>query len=373
MVAALTSQDVARLLSEPSPEQRADIADKVAASLSRPGLAPREIALAQDVVRRLAHDVAIQVRAALSLGLRHCRDLPRDVAMKLAADIEAVALPLLADSVVLTDDDLVEIVQQGSAAKHQTIAGRPNLAATVADALIVHAEAPAVAVLMANPTASINPDSLNHAVTRFADSEPVKQAMVLRHSLPITVAERLVSLVSKDLQDHLVRCHALPPAAAADIVQTSREHAIIRLSMGASEAGLQRMVTQMHHNGRLTPSLILRAVCTGDIAFFEAAMAVLADVPTPNAQVLIHEKSGRGLTALYRKARLPEALFGAIRAAVDVVGETGFDGDAREVERFRARVISRVLTLADTFDPSDADYLIRKLGDVLVHAPEAAA
>ena len=32
----------------------------------------------------------------------------------------------------------------------------------------------------------------------------------------------------------------------------------------------------------------------------------------------------------------------------------------------------RVLTLTDTFNPDVADYLIDKLGDVLLHAPEAA-
>jgi uncharacterized protein YabN with tetrapyrrole methylase and pyrophosphatase domain len=35
----------------------------------------------------------------------------------------------------------------------------------------------------------------------------------------------------------------------------------------------------------------------------------------------------------------------------------------------RERVISRVLTLVETVDAADADYLLEKLGDVLVHAP----
>ncbi|WP_428484417.1 DUF2336 domain-containing protein [Rhodopila sp.] len=372
MVASLTQQDVIRLLSEPSPALRAEIADKVAVNLSGVSLAPREVTLAQDIVRLLARDLATEVRAALSLGLRHSRNLPHDVAVKLAADIDAVALPLLADNLVLTDDDLIEIVRHGSSPKQVTIASRPNLTETVSGALITHAGEPAVVALMANKTANIDEDSLNHAVTRFAESDPVKQAMVMRHSLPITVSERLVSLVSTELQAHLVKVHALSPAAAADIVLASREHAIIHLSLGSSEEDLQRMVTQMHHNGRLTPSLMLRALCTGDIAFFEASMAVRGDIPLANAQVLIHEPSRRGLDALYRKATLPQSLFAAVRAAVDVVAETGFDGNARDLERFRARVISRVLTLVDTVDPSDADYLIDKLGDILVHAPTPA-
>lgn len=127
----------------------------------------------------------------------------------------------------------------------------------------------------------------------------------------------------------------------------------------------------MHRNGRLTASLVLRALCTGDIAFFEAAMAAKGDVPLQNAQTLIHEPSRRGLEALYRKAAMPPSLYAAVLAAVEVVDETGFDGNARDLERFRSRVISRVLTLADTVEEADADYLLDKLEDVLFHTLSA--
>jgi uncharacterized protein (DUF2336 family) len=371
MAAALSSADVARLMAEPSPDVRAELAGKVAADLSANGLTPTEVRLAQDIVRALARDVEEAVRASLSRALRHSPNLPRDVARKLANDVEFVALPMLADSLVLTDEDLIEIVRAGSSLKQEAVASRPNLTTTVSDALITHAEEPAVVVLMANKTASIAEDSLHRAVTRFADSDNVKQAMVLRESLPITVAERMVTMVSRALQSHLVKTHDLAPATAANIVLTSREHAIIRLSTGASDDELRHLISQMHRNGRLTPSLILRALCTGDIAFFEAAMAVRSDIPVENAQILIHERGRRGLTAVYRKAGMPDALFGAVRAAVDVVDELKFDGEPHDLERFRARVISRVLTLVETVDPADADYLVDKLGDVLVHAPSA--
>jgi uncharacterized protein (DUF2336 family) len=369
MASSLTAHDVARLMSEPSPDLRAELAEKVAADLSANGLTAAEVKLAQDIVRVLARDVEEKVRASLSRALRHSPNLPRDVARKLAEDIEFVSLPMLADSLVLTDQDLIEIVRLGSSIKQEAIASRPNLAETVSDALVTHGEEPAVVVLMANNSAKIAEATFHRAATRFANSDNVKEAMVLRETLPITVAERMVTMVSKALQAHLVKAHALAPATAANIVMTSREHAIIRLSLGASDEELRHMVAQMHRNGRLTPSLVLRALCTGDIAFFEAAMAAKSDVPLDNAQILIHEPSRRGLKALYRKAAMPEALFLAIQAAVDVVDELQFDGEPRDLERFRERVISRVLTLVETVDAADADYLLEKLGDVLVHAP----
>jgi uncharacterized protein (DUF2336 family) len=299
--------------------------------------------------------------------------LPRDVARRLAEDVEYVALPVLADSLVLTDEDLIEIARNGSSLKQEAIASRPNLTETVTDALIEHAEEPAIVVLMGNNSAAIADNRFDHAVTRFAENKRVTEAMVLRDRLPAAVAERLVTMVSKALQAHLVNVHDLAPATAADIVLKSREQEIIRLSLGASDADLRHMVAQMHRHGRLTPSLILRALCTGDVAFFEAAMAAKSEIPVDNAQTLIHEPSRRGLEALYRKAAMPAALFGAVRAAIDVVDEVGFDGEPRDLERFRSRIIARVLTQVETVDPADADYLLDKLGDVLVQAPADGA
>jgi uncharacterized protein (DUF2336 family) len=368
MAASLSLQDVARLMAEPSPDLRAELASKVGADLSANGLTQTEVQLAQDIVRILARDVEETVRASLSRALRHSSNLPRDVARRLAADIEFVA-PMLADSLVLTDEDLIEIVRIGSSTKQEAVASRPNLTETVSEALITHGQEPAVVALMGNNTAAIGEATFHRAMTRFVHSDKVKKSMVLRETLPISVAERMVTLVSKALQAHLVKTHDLAPATVATIMLTSREHAILRLSVGASDDALKYMIAQMHRNDRLTPSLILRALCTGDIAFFEAAMAIKSDVSLENAQILIHEKSRKGLAALYRKAAMPEALFAAVQAAIDVVDELRFDGEPRDLERFRARVISRVLTLVETVDAADADFLLDKLGDVLLHSP----
>jgi hypothetical protein len=109
-------------------------------------------------------------------------------------------------------------------------------------------------------------------------------------------------------------------------------------------------------------------LCLGDIAFFEVAMAIKADVPVENAQTLIHDAGGKGLVSLYWKAGMPATLLPAIQAAVEVVHDTRFDGAPRDLERFRTRIITRVLTQVDSFEPSDAEYLVDKLGDILATA-----
>jgi uncharacterized protein (DUF2336 family) len=354
-------------MSEPSPAVRADLAGKLAADLSGEGLTDSEVKMAHDIVRILAHDVEEGVRASLSRALRHSSKLPRDVALKLAHDIEFVALPMLADCLILTDDDLAEIVQHGSSLKQEAVASRPDLTETVSDMLTTYGAESAVTVLMSNNAAKIAEGSFNHAMTRFAGSKQVTEAMALREILPAAVVAQLITIVSKALQAHLVKAHDLPPKTAADIVRASQEYAIIHLSLGASDRDLHLMVTQMHNSGRLTPSLILRALCTGDIAFFEAALAVRGDVPLQNAQILIHDPSRLGLTALYRKAAMPTALLGLVQAGVAMIDDIRFDRQPRDPQRLRSRVISGVVKFIDDGKPLEADYLLNKLEDALGH------
>ena len=124
----------------------------------------------------------------------------------------------------------------------------------------------------------------------------------------------------------------------------------------------------MHRSNRLTPLLVLRALCLGDMEFFETALAVMAGVPVQNARILIHDAGGRGLTSLYEKAKMPPQLLRAVRVAVDVVRGTELDGGEHDLERYRARVITRILTQFDDLPQEELNYLLDKLNDVLTIA-----
>jgi len=54
MASSLTQADVARLLVEPSPSARAEVADKLAREIDSVALTPVELSIAQDIVRIMA-------------------------------------------------------------------------------------------------------------------------------------------------------------------------------------------------------------------------------------------------------------------------------------------------------------------------------
>jgi uncharacterized protein (DUF2336 family) len=364
-VSTLSQSDVARLLAQPSAQARAEVAGKLAQDIDNPELSESEVRMAQDIIRILATDIEAVVRQTVSQSLRYSGRLPHDVAVRLACDIEGVALPVLTDSGVLTAADLVAIVRLGSARKQTAIAGRRDLAEDVADALITHADVTAVAALMRNATAHISERGFGKAIDRFPDDDTVKESIARRETLPITIAERLVALVADHVKNYLVSHHELSPAVATDIVLQTRDVTTINLSRGCRGEDLERLVAEMHRHGRLTPFLVLRALCLGDIEFFEAAMAALAHVPVANAQRLIHDAGPNGLRSLFEKSGLPARLFPAIRVAVHVVEGVKLDGAEHDLERYRARVITRILTQFERFCEEDLDYLLDKLIAVL--------
>lgn len=361
----LSKADVNRLLSDPSGDARAETAAKIARQFAQTSLSPSERELAEQIIRVMARDAEIRVREALSVNLKDCDELPADVATALARDVRTVSLPVLQFSNVLSDADLIEIVRARDPDKQVAIAQRKSVSENLSYSLTEDGAEAAVATLMKNPGAALNEGSLLVALERFPSSEAVTEGMARRASLPGTVVERLVSHVSDALKNYLVAHHELSATVADDLTVQSRERATVGLlNPDADDAEVQKLALQLKASGRLTPSLILRALCMGDIVFFEVALATLAGVPVGNARALVHDKGSLGLRAIYDKASLPDGLFAAFRTAVDVIHETAFDGEPGDRERYTCRVMERILTQFDhlgPIGPENVDYLVDKL------------
>lgn len=363
MVNSLSGTDVERLLTDPSPEARIEMIGKLSADFTAATLNETERRLAEDIFRALAQDATVRVRQALADHLKESRNVPRDVALKLARDIDAVAIPILTYSTVLTDADLLQIISDTDTgvAKHEAIARRQTVSEAVADALIDKAAAPAIAVLVGNEGARLGTAALQKIVDRHGEEAIVQNPLANRKNLPLVVVEKLIVVASDALREQMIAQHDLPPEVVSDLILRVQERATATLIAPSPAEESYKLARHMKLAGRLSASLLLRTVCLGDIAFFEAGLAELAGIPVVNAQTLIDDPGGLGFKRLYERARLPEALFPAFRVAIDVVRETPFDGEENDRERHRQRILQRILTQFENIGGEDLDYLLDKL------------
>ncbi|GER07058.1 hypothetical protein JCM17843_13680 [Kordiimonadales bacterium JCM 17843] len=326
-------------------------------------LPPGPNALAEDIFRALVKDAEVRVRKALSETLKENPSIPADVARTLASDVSEVALPVIEFSSVLTDKDLLDIIGTNDPERQVAVAKRATVSPDIADALAESGDEAVVSTLVGNDGAQIKDATFARVLDKYSGSDAVKTPLTKREKLPLAVAERLVTMVTESLRDHLVTHHELSPSMATDLLLESRERATVSLlTPGINAPDVLSLVDQLHKNGRLSPTLIIRALCMGDMTFFEAALAKRAGISVANAWQLVHDKGQLGLTKLFDRAEMPAALLHVARIGTAISEEMRLtSGDDRDL--FRNVMIERVLTQIDQdLDSDNLDYLIGKLG-----------
>ena len=359
--AALTESDIHTLVRGATDDERAVAAHRLCRKIDT-GVSEAERAHADEVLRLLAVDAVELVRRALAVTLKNSPALPRDVALRLAKDVDSVATPVLTGSPAFSDEDLVEIVRASSALKQVAVARRELLSETVTGAIADHAEEEAVKTAVANDNATFSENGLRAVIDRFAKSEGVTTAVAYRKVLPISISERLVDVVTDRVRQHLMDKHQLTPETAIHIALGAQERATVDLVDQAGRAAdLKAFTAHLHAQERLTPSLLLRALAHGHMSFFEWSAAELAGVAHHRAWLMIHDAGALGLRAIYERAGLPPRLFPAFRAGVDTYHALQAEGAPFGVAKFQERMLQRFLTQPHAGARGDADYLLEKI------------
>ena len=360
----LDSSDVARLLTEPKAENRAVAASKVSEQFSAGNLSDEERKIAEEIFKIMVKDAEVRVREALSESLKSSDSIPHDVAVTLANDVKEVSMPMLKFSEVLTDEDLVEIIKSQDSDAQQAIASRSNVSANLADTIVENtSDAEVVATLMKNDGAELQEDTMDKVLDKYGDDERVNVPMAQRAQLPLKVTERLVNLVSEQVRDHLVTHHEMSSDMVMDLFFNARERATANLIHDGTKAEMDfgDFVEQLHSNGRLTETLIFRALCLGDVIFFEAALAKLADIPIGNAYQLIHDRGDLGLKAIYEKCEFSPDSLPVIQVALDVAKEMTSTA-SEDPKRYKSRMVERILTQCEnTVDADSFEYFLNQI------------
>lgn len=362
---ALTETDIRTLVRGRSADERAVAAHKICRRIEQDVLTAEEREQAHEILRVMAADAAELVRRALAVTLRASPLVPHDVAMKLARDVESVAFPILNFSPVFTDEDLIQIVRIGGPIRQVAIASRPMLSQPLTATIVDHGVEEAVKLACANDNASFAEQTLQAVVERFARSEAVLTAVAYRKALPQSVTEKLITMVGDRVREHLVNHQALSPQTALQIALGARERATIDLvDQAGRTSDAKGFVRHLNAAGRLSASLLMRALANGHMAFFEWGMAELAGVPHHRTWLMIHDAGPLGFKAIYERAGLPARLFPAFRAGVDTYHVIESEGGASDPETFQERMLQRFLTQPRTATREDMDYLLEKLDRV---------
>ncbi len=343
----LTAMDVHQLIKDPSSVSLGTLASKVVVAFNSGSFNLNESAIASDIFRLLLRDAEKSVRMTLAEHLYDNESAPHDVIFKLACDETDVAEKILRHSLVLTDDDLISIVESTEEVLNLcAIARRDKVSERLSDALIDTNQEVVLNDLFRNKGASLSEKALTKAWDNIAASNSLLEVLVKRGGLPLTIAEKMFAVVSNELKNHISREYKLVPSNLQKSSADAREWELLGImpvgdvSNPDYDERVEDLVEQLQATGRLTHSLVIRALCMGYLNLFEASLACMADIPRANARILLMGGTD-GFRALYKVANMPEGFVDAVEVLLGIAHKITQYGHAKPKD-FRKDVVEKI-------------------------------
>ncbi len=339
----ITREDMELLVREPSPAMRQRICEKITDGYNSGLYSDSEVKLANEIFRLLLKDTEMKVRLIIAEALKANMQAPHDVIWALANDCHEVAVPVLEFSHVLSEDDLIAIVRATREhPKLKAVARRDSISRELSHELIEKRDHDITRELLANKGASIADTSMEIVLEEFAQENSVLEELVLRGGLPYTFAERLFATVSDTLKKQLSRKYRMGKQMAEEVTSGARETAVLQfISPWMSQSDMNQLVDEMHRNGRLTDSVVIRSLCIGDLRFFETSIAKRVGIPVSNARILLIDPGQLGFKALYESAGLSPSFYDAVRVMLRFALEETQYGNYRTSD-FCARMVAKI-------------------------------
>jgi hypothetical protein len=265
------------------------------------------------VLTLLVRDQLPRVRRAIAEALKSVSDAPYDIISKLARDpITAVAAPVLEFSPVLTDEDLIDIIQSSPLTSSlMAISRRINVGEEVSNAIVGTADVSAITSLLNNQSAQIREETLDAII----DAAPVfptwHEPLVRRRQLPGRAALRIASFIADSLLQKLAA------RTDFDAATTSALALIVRQKLGRGEhpalavvdplaaaldpAALSSAVAsarELKRSGKLANADVMAFAQDGLSPMAVAALAVNANLPVEAVADVVRSSSAKGMLAI---------------------------------------------------------------------------
>jgi uncharacterized protein (DUF2336 family) len=269
----------------------------------------QERALINDILKKLIQDVARPVRKALAEKLALSPHAPREVTTLLANDEFDIASPILLNSVLLEDEDLMEIVRHRTISHRLAIAMRRSLNERVCEELVATNSIDVIKALLENHGARISTATMGYLVDQSKTLDVYQEPLLRRSDLPQDLAKRMYYWVSAAMRQFIVENFDVDPVELdLTLGQIAQQHAHGVTAPTADDSAVN-LARQLAERQDLTPDIIVETLRRGETPLFEAMLGERIGVKPILARKLIYDSSGEGLVVACRAAGIDRSSF----------------------------------------------------------------
>ncbi len=297
LVRLYDSQKLNGLAKDEKPLARVELTSAVTELLEME-LSPRESELIADVLIGLMRQAELDMREALAERLALIDNVPLRLILQLANDEIEVAGPVLSQSPVLGDLDLIYIIKSKGPAYWQAIAKREEMSNQVANLLADTRDLDTAVTLAKNENITLT----DHALTVLSDmaqnSDKLAQPLLRRDEVTADMAKALFKYVGEEIKALIKDEYGIEEGSIIDSV----DEVIIDL-VDASEAvgvfaptaSMLKAADRYKEKGLLTAKLMLGSLRRGQIQAFVSQFSKYTGLCPKTTLEIISQASGQGL------------------------------------------------------------------------------
>ncbi|PHR62516.1 MAG: hypothetical protein COA47_03850 [Robiginitomaculum sp.] len=248
---------------------------------------PNDMAFGE-IMYLLNQDASEEVRQQASNLLCEVKWAPRKLILEFANDTTPVANPVLLKSPVLTEDDLVSIIQNNGLFHRLAIADRPSIGENITDALASFSEPEVLVTLTSNLTASMSMETFASCVRISRRHDDLRYNLSDRNDLPRSLIPSLFAYSSESERESLaikfnVDVDNFSEIVRQAVMEKSPKPDQIKIESteveSSGELSIARLVTKLAKAEQLNPASVINAVAAEKTVLFEYAISQLAGVP----------------------------------------------------------------------------------------------
>ena len=264
--------------------------------------------LAADILKRVSKDVEMSIRIGVAERLADDETAPHELVLLLADDSIEVARLILARSPILSDADLIRVIEKGSEPHQITIAERPEIGVTVSAALARSECEAAIIALLRNVTAKIAAETFELLSERARRLSRLQEPLTQRPDLPPEIAQKLYIWVSGALKTALAaRYPEVSGPLARAVEQTKDAHS--NDEPPVPEANAKKLVDKLFASGQLRSSFLIRVLNQGQMELFEHAFATLLSMDIEIMRKALYGASPTTVALACRAAGIDRSVF----------------------------------------------------------------
>ncbi len=272
-------------------------------------LTERERTLMFDILHKIVHNAEMAVRRIIAEQLSKISEAPKDLIQLLANDEVEVAYPILHDSAVLEDEDLIEVIRHRTQEHHLAISVRRTVSEQVTDALVETGDESVITTLLKNSGATLSLATMEFLVEESKRVDSFQEPILRRDDLDPALAKRMYLWVSAALRKFILDNFDLDQTVLDDLLEKTAQEAVSETTSRSDE-----LAKEVESEGLGLASMMIRALKDGEVFLFEAMFRRLTGLRNILIKRIVFEPGGEGLAIACKATGISAKDFSTIYA-----------------------------------------------------------